>query len=60
MYAVKCLYRTTFRYYADNERTGIIWTPRFETIEKALLYAQEAVRKWGYEPKQLKIVLVKE
>lgn len=58
MFAVKCYYRTSFKTYADNELTGTVWAPRFETIEEALRYAEDAIRKWGYDPNSLRVVKV--
>lgn len=58
MFAVKYYYRTSFMCYADNERAGVVWTPRFETIEEALGYAQEMVQKYGYDQNHLRVVKV--
>ena len=43
MFAVKYYYRTSFMCYADNERAGVVWTPRFETVEEALGYAERGL-----------------
>ena len=58
MFAVKYYYRTSFMCYADNERAGVVWTPRFETVEEALGYAQEMVQRYGYDPNHLRVVKV--
>lgn len=61
MFAVKYYYRTSFITWAgDSESTGIVWTPRFETVENALLYAQEMIQRYGYDRDHLRVVKVNE
>ena len=59
MFGIKYMYRTTIiSNYAPEERIGIIWEPRFKTIEEALFYAQDCVLNYGYDPNDIHVVKV--
>ena len=56
MYGIRCYYR--INRHAVREQAGILWSPRFETIEEALIYAQKAVKDWGYDPNDIRVVKI--
>ena len=56
MYGIRCYYR--INRHSPWDQAGILWSPRFDSVEEALLYAQTAVREWGYDPNDIRVVRV--
>ena len=61
MFAIKYLFRISMKSnYAAEECAGVIWKQRYDSVEEALMEAQYYVKRYGYNPNDIRVVKVNE